>query len=125
MGWSPAEVQAALFADDIMKRQETKGGKSPLARAEDYMQKYETEFLSLIEADQSENGAKGAGIGRSILERASERIGPERLLSTTTENIRSIRDARKAAIEIKVDPEVASAISLRGSVRWRQLKALP
>ena len=87
----------------------TKRGMS-LARAEDYMQKYETEFLSLIEADQSENGGQGAGIGRSILERASKRIGPERFLSDPDGIIAAIREARAAA----VNGDLANVISLTG-----------
>ena len=105
MGWSPAEVQAAIFADHIKQTEE----KGVLARAEQYMEQYNESFLELIEADQ-EKGGEGAIIGRGILQRAGERIGPERFLRNADGVIAAIRKERVIAI----NPSLANAISLTG-----------
>ena len=128
MGWTPAEVQAAIFADHIQR-----DPKGVMERAEKYMEDKRNEFIHLVEADV-QAGGKGASIGGRILERASQRIGPERLLKDQGGLTETIREARAEAILdpqgrparemaklreaklVKVDPVVASAISLRGPV---------
>jgi hypothetical protein len=125
MGWKWAELQASLYAVDIVNK------NNQVQRYEWFLNKYQQEFLNLVDADLHAGGKVGE-LGRQILERVSKRKGPERLLGLEAGHEQAIREARAGAILdpygrparememlrrseiVRVDPVVSSLVSFRG-----------